>query len=392
MTNFLHSQVLGAPDSLSLISEPPDVRNWFSSYVYESPELNTIDDFEASGYREQQCNGEEKGKEKEENATAYKKNKTKDELVTVEKVASTGLSKSGNTAKNNIEVNNNGSQALDYSDSLSLSSEPTDITKWFSSYVYESPELDTSEDFRDSTFTSNDVEGNAKNCKTENGEKGKMDYIRMNERHITAPDQKIYSTSLAKCNSCDRDDKLSLQFDDKDFPVKMISEMEGKLTRNYNSGSTQKAENSSFNDQKNRMTPEKWKNRMDLIEESPAQTENIECLAYPGNLNSIKNNDKKNFAENGFISTRKNRRTRPNDENFLLRSVEPQFDCLKNRVAGSLVNEKEAVLRKPLAEATNFQQPHALEVTGKWKCPQKSKPNLGPPLKQLRLDRWVNRE
>ncbi|GFZ16645.1 hypothetical protein Acr_25g0010540 [Actinidia rufa] len=31
----------------------------------------------------------------------------------------------------------------------------------------------------------------------------------------------------------------------------------------------------------------------------------------------------------------------------------------------------------------------ALEITGKWKCPQKSKLNLGPPLKQLRLEQWL---
>jgi hypothetical protein len=28
--------------------EPPDVGNWFSSYAYESPELNTIEDFKYS--------------------------------------------------------------------------------------------------------------------------------------------------------------------------------------------------------------------------------------------------------------------------------------------------------------------------------------------------------
>ncbi|CAA3022290.1 ATP-dependent caseinolytic protease crotonase family [Olea europaea subsp. europaea] len=36
------SQVLDS----SLPSEPPDIGNWFSSYVYESPELKNRDDFE----------------------------------------------------------------------------------------------------------------------------------------------------------------------------------------------------------------------------------------------------------------------------------------------------------------------------------------------------------
>lgn len=27
------------------LSEPPDIRNWFSSYVYESPKVDTVQDF-----------------------------------------------------------------------------------------------------------------------------------------------------------------------------------------------------------------------------------------------------------------------------------------------------------------------------------------------------------
>lgn len=40
--------------------EPPDIRNWFSSYVYESPELDQLDCFEGLG-------GAEKTFIKEEN-------------------------------------------------------------------------------------------------------------------------------------------------------------------------------------------------------------------------------------------------------------------------------------------------------------------------------------
>lgn len=38
-------------------SEPPDIRNWFSSYVYESPTLDTAHDFGISV-----CGGMEDGK------------------------------------------------------------------------------------------------------------------------------------------------------------------------------------------------------------------------------------------------------------------------------------------------------------------------------------------
>ncbi|KAJ1383646.1 hypothetical protein SESBI_43184 [Sesbania bispinosa] len=47
--------------------------------------------------------------------------------------------------------------------------------------------------------------------------------------------------------------------------------------------------------------------------------------------------------------------------------------------------------RKAVTEATNLQQSNAMEITGKWQCPQKRKPNTGPALKQLRLERWVHR-
>ncbi|GMH22791.1 hypothetical protein Nepgr_024634 [Nepenthes gracilis] len=39
--------VSGLSDSCSVVSELPDLRNWFSSYVYESPELDS-DDFGVS--------------------------------------------------------------------------------------------------------------------------------------------------------------------------------------------------------------------------------------------------------------------------------------------------------------------------------------------------------
>lgn len=38
-----------------LLSEPPHVRNWFSSYVYESPVLDTLDDFKESVTKERVC-------------------------------------------------------------------------------------------------------------------------------------------------------------------------------------------------------------------------------------------------------------------------------------------------------------------------------------------------
>jgi hypothetical protein len=55
--------------------------------------------------------------------------------------------------------------------------------------------------------------------------------------------------------------------------------------------------------------------------------------------------------------------------------------CEKNGVAK----------RKALTEATNFQQSNITEITGKWQCPQKRKPDRRPALKQPRLKRWVHK-
>ncbi|CAN1772298.1 hypothetical protein LINPERHAP1_LOCUS12150 [Linum perenne] len=93
----------------------------------------------------------------------------------------------------------------------------------------------------------------------------------------------------------------------------------------------------------------------------------------------------------GFVTTRKNKTTkRPNnDENSCPRSRNVQAKCLKNS-AERLVSSSRN--RKVLSERTNeIEQQQQPEFTGKWKCPQRSKPVIGPPLKQLRLERWITK-
>ncbi|CAA3002251.1 Hypothetical predicted protein, partial [Olea europaea subsp. europaea] len=106
-------------------------------------------------------------------------------------------------------------------------------------------------------------------------------------------------------------------------------------------------------------------------------------------------NEKENIegtelAENGFISTRKSKSREVNSEN-IERPHRIQPKSLRNGVTiSSNRNEDSETTRKVLCETTNFQQhANAIESRGKWRCPQKSKPELGPPLKQLRLERWI---
>ncbi|CAL5030339.1 unnamed protein product [Urochloa decumbens] len=51
--------------------------------------------------------------------------------------------------------------------------------------------------------------------------------------------------------------------------------------------------------------------------------------------------------------------------------------------------------RRPFADRTNFSEAApaapAQEVSRKWKCPRKGKPFVGRPMKQLRLEQWVRR-
>ncbi|KAG0527223.1 hypothetical protein BDA96_06G214900 [Sorghum bicolor] len=50
--------------------------------------------------------------------------------------------------------------------------------------------------------------------------------------------------------------------------------------------------------------------------------------------------------------------------------------------------------RRPLADRTNFSEVNtapAPEPSRKWKCPRKGKPYVGRPMKQLRLEQWVRR-
>ncbi|GMP95694.1 hypothetical protein CsSME_00044638 [Camellia sinensis var. sinensis] len=116
-TQFSNSEVLGTASSLSFPSEPPDIRNWFSSYVYESPEFNTGDDFEGYPFRrsefvEEGFNCEQKSKEMEENLGVFRKIRNKDELVLGEKIAPIGFVRSNNAAECHNQGNKNASLSL----------------------------------------------------------------------------------------------------------------------------------------------------------------------------------------------------------------------------------------------------------------------------------------
>lgn len=119
-----------------------------------------------------------------------------------------------------------------------------------------------------------------------------------------------------------------------------------------------------------------------------------DCGASP-RKQTHRRNDKENYqkgiAENGFVATRKHGSTRTANADSLKMSQGILLECSRNDRSVSPAGEKVVDRRKALIETTNYQNSDALEVTGKWRCPQKGKPSLGPPLKQLRLERWIHR-
>jgi len=114
----------------------------------------------------------------------------------------------------------------------------------------------------------------------------------------------------------------------------------------------------------------------------------------------------KNASTDGFISTKKRDNLRAsmpiismNHGNMAATAGAKGREPREHLMRGEL-KENNGILagrRKPQAERnsaltdrTNVQVEQGV-VPGKWQCPRKSKPYVGPPMKQLRLEQWVRR-
>ncbi|KAI3675123.1 hypothetical protein L1987_84707 [Smallanthus sonchifolius] len=85
---------------------------------------------------------------------------------------------------------------------------------------------------------------------------------------------------------------------------------------------------------------------------------------------------------NGFVSIKSKKENR--EKSKQVNGVD------KKRCVVSSVNKmKKSNERVTLGDVTNILEEHS-SVTGKWKCPRKRKPDIGPPLKQLRLGEWFH--
>ncbi|GER25720.1 SPX (SYG1/Pho81/XPR1) domain-containing protein /zinc finger (C3HC4-type RING finger) protein-related [Striga asiatica] len=420
----------GPPDSDSLLSEPPDIGNWFSSYVYESPELNTLDGLQDFHGPRETCLEE------------GKKGKSGEIPVAVESIdgsVSAGrklLGKAIDCGKSDeLEHVKLAATVAGSSESLSFSSEPPDIKNWFSSYFYESSPLDTTRDFTVSEYrVKEDCElyNAQKNHKNENC--GVMDFDVKGS--IELPNQSRTSCVVVKCTNLVEDSKvdykplgtadvhngsltpMSSRSTHRNISQQILPE---KRTANCDLGSSQKFGDTNTNGEDNDMkldsslferTAPKENNYIPKLAGSKDCTkdsleeEDIKEIASPGILGSPvskedssrnranmrstgKENKKTELFENGFVSVRKG--SKENAGN-LTKPARFQFESSGHEVKPVMRCQKNAnTCRKVLSETTNFLSPVVVESTGKWCCPQKNKPDNGPPRKQLRLEQWVHR-
>lgn len=76
------------------MSEPPDLGNWFASYRYESPVLNS------NSFHHEIDTHESKSEKKEGNSCGFRENENKVEVFVHKKQNSKGVVKCGSTSGN----------------------------------------------------------------------------------------------------------------------------------------------------------------------------------------------------------------------------------------------------------------------------------------------------
>ncbi|KAK7307762.1 hypothetical protein VNO77_41112 [Canavalia gladiata] len=394
----LNSQV---PSSLSVLScpsglypflintKPPDVGNWFSSYEYRSPDPDSNFSVEDSAFR-----GNESQRDDEEEKVR----------VQGEVVAGDKLIQCSTTYQNGGLCLNKNLQPLS---SCSLLSEPTDIGNWFSSYVYESPVSGTSSPLGDEVSEEN-----------EGGEE-RLDFEVVNEHESRS--ENVHPKGCVEHNSSSNkntkgDDgakvKKKLTIAGTSNSEKILGQCMQHKSLQHNVGPTKYEEPLSLNhgspgcdrerhlmlldSDTSAMRPPKLLQKSDTGEAKSKCKIQHDMHDLSENLptsSSARSSTCTNTKENdGFITTRKNRCTRAKDENSWKKPEKILLEHSTNTETVLLACVKPAITkRKALTEATNLQQSNAMVKTGKWQCPQKHKPTVGPAMKQLRLERWVHK-
>ncbi|KAM3375505.1 putative protein isoform X2 [Capsicum galapagoense] len=423
-----------ASDNLSfssVLSEPLDTKDCFSSFVPETPLLDDSDDFRVPesidiGFNEDTsskgCKTGINSKE-EDNSAENRTNGKSHSLFFGVDVASKGLVRCTNSVADNKWF----LLMLIFIFLYGLISEPPDIRNWFSSYVYESPKVDTIEDF---TIPDHEKDLDDKVYMNEYSGSGELQDLRNSLVTAFIHDDEYQHQSVSKeaadgAKSTGVSNEMSLERINQHTPnyktmqnCKYDSPRYDMVIKDKTKGehletiSPQKnnckvsciINHSSYEGEKLYRHPI---HRKDSAENSLKSEDSVEPAddVQPKNSSETsvlsqklskrqaeeitdKENHKNDSRENGFRSTRKGRNNQVHKESPLPRPAAVQSPLSGVTVASNC--HRHGLTRKALAETTNM-NPSALETTGKWRCPQRTKPYVGPPLKQLRLERWVRR-
>ncbi|KZV14624.1 hypothetical protein F511_42262 [Dorcoceras hygrometricum] len=365
------------PSGVNLYPQPPDIRNWFSSYVYESNSLDGFQDFDVSA----KIFTEEEEKAKWDDIRVIKK--INDGLHAGKMEFLDRIVKCSEADA--LEHSKHADVVLGFSDSLSLSSvsEPHDIRKWFSSYLDESPPLDTADGF---IFS---------------------DYEERKESNAGIADLDSHtriSEVVAKCNNFVKGSKQTFQSDSTDCqklePNRIPHELNElasetisqhmlpepkKQARSHDS--VEEYINVNTYDKKNKaksdtmlMCRTTQSNVVGSVENYAGGQEGNYCPSVKKKDNAKKGLSKEGklqkenlgdaFPENGFVSTRKS-----SNRAYTMTFTEPQRVQFESRSQGVKQGpdhvECTEIRRNVLSETTNFHLTKELGITGKWCCPQR---------------------
>ncbi|EOA16692.1 hypothetical protein CARUB_v10004885mg [Capsella rubella] len=370
--------------------EPPDLGNWFSSYVYESPLLDTSDGFELSVPGDNVC--------------IVKETETENEITDVER---------NNVCPRSFDQEEllRSTKVTDFSQSESVLSEPPDVRNWFPSYEYHSPQLSDTHELEFSSLGKDELIVDESDTENKDGF-GIFRKIKSKQKTVSPGSlnsnvyKDVIATNTAKEGSSDN--SYSDQGMEKQFSVRLFNASKREVKRK----TSFKQEPLCCEPKEAEFDPEV--SRYNHKCKSPSKNEASLHELRPNHIqetipmNSIiqkspkhqESDDKENVhgqsTETGFVTTKKARFREARDKSSTVKpNTRVLVECSRSKDLKNIAEEEDKEERKKrrrvLGEMSNHQPSRAEEIAGKWRCPQKSKGNIVPPLKQLRLDAWIHK-
>ncbi|XP_058778176.1 uncharacterized protein LOC131652350 [Vicia villosa] len=374
--------------SLSCPSEPPDVGNWFSSYEYQSPNLDSNFTLQDSSF----------GKRKSPHIDEEHEEVVREKLVHCNETCV----KDDNHSEDPCLTKN-----MDSYSSSSLFSEPPNIRNWFSSYNYESPAFDTCSLLNDEVSDGNKCVEERFDIKVINKDETKSEIVQPEvcvghngsfDKNRKGDGSAGMKKNITNASTSHTETLLQPCMQDKAVQHSLGSTKYNEMVnRNHGGpGLNGIAHLMSLDTHASAIRP------LNPVQKHSMEEAKLKVEVQAKKLD-INTSLSKSFSEgssactgnkenDGFVTTRKKSSARANDENSWKKPEKTLLQCSTSTGTVPLGCEKRNVAkRKALTEATNLQQSNAFEITGKWQCPQKRKPDKGPALKQLRLERWVHK-